>query len=350
MIEVFNHAGFGVTDLKRSRAFYGKVLGFSMKVHRFEGDVKDLIVLEGDDVEAQEERLRAIVSETAIVRMALLLNPLDGALVEMAQPQPVDMEAVPRAHRWGDIGFLALGAKAYGLDDLAGVLAKKGATLESGVESVRTADGATWKSAFLRDPDGIHIELLETGEPGACRRPAVGGLSHLVIGVSDMDRSVDFYSRALGFDVVALDRDVTGPELSPSAEGGSVRTVVLKRSRVPGKTIPRGPGMVRLVQAKSFKGQRFAEGVFWGDLGILEFGFDVKDIDATHSMLLENGAEPFIPPARMKMPMGYAGGFAYVRDPDGNLLELIEMEKSWFVPARVLASAYSALVKVRSLF
>jgi catechol 2,3-dioxygenase-like lactoylglutathione lyase family enzyme len=346
MIEVFNHTGFGVSDIERSTRFYRKALGFSLKIDDFEDDYKNIV---SDDTagERARELLRSMPYVPERIKVRMFINPLGGAMIEMAQP--TSQPAHPRGEqRWGDIGFLGMGAKAYRLDELVSTLSRKGVGPATPVTAVEAADGSTWRSAFLRDPDGTPIELLETPEPPRHGKPAVGGLSHLVIGVSDMDRSIDFYSRALGFDVVALDSEGAAPALDPSKGESQARTVVLKRSRRPGNTLPREPGMVRLVQATSFEGKPFQEGIFWGGTGILELGLEVTDIEGTYSRVLEAGAEPFIGPTGMRLGWGTLGYFAYARDPDGNLVELTQMEKTWFMPPSVPAFMNSLMVRIHS--
>ncbi|MBU1670251.1 MAG: VOC family protein [Actinobacteria bacterium] len=347
MIEVFNHTGFGVSDIERSTRFYSKTLGFSVKVDEFEDDYKNIV---GDDAagESAREFLRSTPYVPERIKVRMFINPLGGAMIEMAQP--ISQPAHPHGEqRWGDIGFLGMGAKAYRLDDLLPALERKGVGPVTPVTAVKAANGSTWRSAFLRDPDGTPVELLETPEPPHYRKPAVGGLSHLLIGVSDMDRSVDFYSRALGFDVVAFDSEGAAPALDPSDGESRARTVVLERSRRPGNTLPREPGMVRLVQATSFEGKHFQEGIFWGGTGILELGLEVTDIDGTYSRVLEAGAEPFIGPTGMRLSRGTLGRFAYTRDPDGNLVELTQMDRTWFLPPGLMAFMNSLMVKVRLL-
>ncbi|CAN1838025.1 Probable lactoylglutathione lyase, chloroplastic [Linum perenne] len=57
------------------------------------------------------------------------------------------------------------------------------------------ANGGSTKVAFLKDPDGYNFELLE-------RKPAPEPLCQVMLRVGDLDRSIDFYKKAFGMDLL----------------------------------------------------------------------------------------------------------------------------------------------------
>lgn len=334
MIDAFQHVGIGVSDISRSYDFYRKVLGFSVKLNDHEAELDEMVSIVGS-----LERMKVIMA----------MNMAGGGAVELVQQKSSGPRQLPDV-RWGDLGFIAAGLKATRLRELMDMLDAKGAEFLTPMITTEVEDGGTWLSAYLRDPDGIIIELLETPESGAKRKkkPRVGGFNHVVIGVSDVKESVDFYSDVIGYDAVVFDRKEPPEGIEPVTGGAEHRSVMLKRSRKPTSRLPLEGGMIQLVKSESFKGQPLFEGRRWGDVGIMEVAVDVSDIEQTYSKLVDDGAEPFCEPTRIDMGWGSAGAFAYVKDPDGNIVELVEVEKLGFLPPTVISPMLSGILRVTS--
>lgn len=336
MIEGFQHVGIGVSDMERSKDFYKRVLGFSVTLN---------------DHEAEMDEMVSIIGSLERMRVAMAMNLCGGAAVELVQHTSSEPRPLPEALRWGDIGYLSAGVKAYGIEKLVEMLEGRGAGTVSPIVEMPVEQGGTWRSAFLHDPDGILIELLETAELRAAGgKPRVGGFSHVTIGVEDMAASLGFYSGILSYDLVASDTVGPPPEVEPVAGGQKVRTVMLKRSRRPKSDLPLEGGMVRLVQALDFKGNHLYEGRRWGDIGLMEMALDVSDASETYSLLCDAGAAAFCPPTTINMGMGSVGTFSYVKDPDDNIVETVEVDKLGFLPPKAVAPLMKALLKLRSRF
>lgn len=340
MIEGFQHLGICVSDVRRSSDFYRRILGFRIKLSDHE---QDLSLLLGDQLERMTSEVGPIGSMHIILRHD---GGEPGAAVELFQDVTRTPAPLPEDLRWGDLGHLSAGVKAYGLERLVPLFEKKGAEFVTGIQETEVGDG-TWRSAYLRDPDGILIELLETGETRTRGgRPRLGGFSHVTVGVSDMGQSLEFYSRALGYDSIVFDRTDVPAGLAPAGE--EVRTVMLKRSRRTKSMLPFENGMLKLVQAMTFEGRPWLERRRFGDVCIMELAFDVIGMDEAFSRLIEAGAEPFCTPGRIDMGYGLVVGFAYARDPDGNLVELIEIERMGFLPPRIVGPLLTGALKVSS--
>lgn len=126
---------------------------------------------------------------------------------------------------------------------------------------------------------------------------SVKALSHTAIRVADLDRSVDFYQRLYGYDVFIDNRGVPGGYTVLGLIGG--HTVELVRQEAePGAKAPRDV------------------------LGHACICFSVEDIDATHASL---NAEGYV---KTDAPETHGNvKVVFVRDPDGTLLEFIELPK-----------------------
>jgi catechol 2,3-dioxygenase-like lactoylglutathione lyase family enzyme len=126
------------------------------------------------------------------------------------------------------------------------------------------------------------------------------GFSHLAIRVTDLDRSVAFYSRVLGFDVFDDLRD--DPRL-PRVFGTIAGTAV------------------ELVKTASSERAGAADGAN-RPAGLAAFAFAVEDMDTTFAALKAQG----LVTGDTAQEMGRAK-LVWVRDPDGTMFELIELPR-----------------------
>lgn len=138
------------------------------------------------------------------------------------------------------------------------------------------------------------------------------GIHHTAISTPDLERSVTFYRELFGFDVAfdfawdETNEDFKRTHAAPETAG---RVVMLERgsSRLEifeyAKPAPKAAGSERAN----------------ADHGFSHFSVEVKDIDEEYRRLCEAGM-PFL---SEPVPQAYVK-CCYGRDPDGNLIELIE--------------------------
>jgi hypothetical protein len=85
--------------------------------------------------------------------------------------------------------------------------------------------------------------------------------------------------------------------------------------------------MIELVQARERRARRIFDGRFWGDLGFIHLCFDVTGMDALRAQCEARGF-PFTVDSQGSFSMASAAGrFAYLEDPDGMLIELVETHR-----------------------
>jgi catechol 2,3-dioxygenase-like lactoylglutathione lyase family enzyme len=70
--------------------------------------------------------------------------------------------------------------------------------------------GPNAKSILLQDPFGNRLELIEKNRPAVQEGSAYLGLSQLELEVTDLDRSVDFYSGVFGLKPLGREKDALG--------------------------------------------------------------------------------------------------------------------------------------------
>lgn len=142
----------------------------------------------------------------------------------------------------------------------------------------------------------------------------IHGIHHTAISSGDIERSLSFYRDLLGFEeVFKLNWDV-GTEVLDNITGlkdSSARVVMLKA----------GNACVELFEYATPTPERAAGRRPVCDHGITHLCLQVSDIDGEYERLKAGGMEFHCPP----QSVGEAIRATYGRDPDGNVVELLEV-------------------------
>ena len=139
----------------------------------------------------------------------------------------------------------------------------------------------------------------------------VRSFSHVAITVSDFNEAVRFYWDVFGAPVVGVSD--TPPERVRSFFGVDAPAPTCKIGwiRVPGGAT---------IEIFEFRPQQPSVDVVWNRLGPTHISFNVHDTQRWHDYLAGKGVEIVSAPERS--PHGHT--FFFVKDPDGNLIELID--------------------------
>ena len=129
--------------------------------------------------------------------------------------------------------------------------------------------------------------------------------SHVCVGVSDIDASLDFYRRLLGFEVV----------FDVELEGSSLESVT-GTSGAKGRMVG---GLVAGVMLELLGLGNVLAGASGPHLGYTNISFSVRDLDAVYRQVIELGFQP----AQEPVDIGGVRMF-FVVDPDGTPIEIIE--------------------------
>jgi glyoxylase I family protein len=137
---------------------------------------------------------------------------------------------------------------------------------------------------------------------------AIANFSHLCVGVSDIERSLTFYTEVLGMDVVFdVELDAAGLDAVTGMTDGKGRMI--------GGLI--GGTMIELLSLGDIP--TVPEGAH---LGYTNMSFRVDDLDAARAALQRH------PGVRVTAPVEVAGlRMLFVYDPDATPIELIELPK-----------------------
>jgi catechol 2,3-dioxygenase-like lactoylglutathione lyase family enzyme len=286
MIKGVHHVGLSVSNLDQAVADYGAVAGLT-EIARF--------TVENTD---QARRLMGLPSVSAKVALLKGVNAC-LELFEFAVPAPGAASSPPV----NAPGITHVCAQGRSIDDLYASLIPQGFSFpESPVDL-----GTGFLYAYGRSRDGAVIET--EGAPFAQTEPA-SWMGHVAFATHDLERLVAFYAALLGME----------PQFSPRLRGSA------RYDRVTGL---RGVDVL----AAWVRGSNLAL-EFWqylspetvarsddrpvSDLGYSQVAFEVDDLEAVFARAVELGARPHGPPE----DLGRARA-AYLRDPDGNVLELI---------------------------
>jgi catechol 2,3-dioxygenase-like lactoylglutathione lyase family enzyme len=146
------------------------------------------------------------------------------------------------------------------------------------------------------------------------------GVWHFSFTVSDLDRSVDFYSRALGLELVH--RQEQSNAYTAALVGFSEASLRIAQLRVPGQ--PRGASShdLELVEYVQPRGVPYAEGR--NRPGASHLALTVEDAYAEYERLRDLGVCFVSPPQAITAGVNQGGYTCYFVDPDGITLELVQ--------------------------
>ncbi|KPJ89415.1 MAG: hypothetical protein AMS17_02050 [Spirochaetes bacterium DG_61] len=318
MINGIQHVGIGVRDGQRSFAFYKNALDFTVLISKHSGKCPGVLPIIGKD----EDR-----------DVIIPLNPYGGALIEIFQYTSKEPVPIPPEVDFSYNGFLFFGLKVKNIEKSLDIIERHGGQIITNSCEFSPLKNLRWKTATFRDLDGIYGVLIEY--PGSNvgygnGRPRIGGIEYVAIGVSNLNQSVEFYSKVLGYDDVLYNYEGASPEWDEMfGRGKQTKRALLRkstRSQSQFRHFLRG-GMIELIQVEDNKGRHNFEGRNWGDIGFMELSFDVSNIYATLEAVSKMGAKIIVPPYRQDMGMGTDATFAYIVDPDGSKLEFTDISK-----------------------
>jgi catechol 2,3-dioxygenase-like lactoylglutathione lyase family enzyme len=318
MINGIQHIGIGVTDRDKAFLFYNNALGFSVPMSRHSGNCKGVLPL----IKKDEER-----------KVVIALNSHGGGLVEIFQYTSKKPVPRPKEVDFSYNGCLFFGLKVKNVGKSLGIIERHGGERVTEPSAFTPKAEAGWRTAMFLDTEGIQAMLLEYPESGMGHGNGgsrIGGVEYVGIGVSDIEDSVEFYTRVLEYDKIVYRTEGTYPEWDPLfGKGRFMKRALLRRSGNPEGIFRHflHGGMIELIQVEGNTGKHNFDGRKWGDIGFMELAFDVTDIDETLEEVARKGVSLAAPPYVQDMGMNTKATFAYIRDPDGSLLEFADISR-----------------------
>lgn len=319
IISGIQQIGIGVENFAEAWRYYIEV--FNM----------DIRILEDDKV--AELMLPYTGGKPQKRRAAIALNLQGGGGFEIWQysdrkPKPADFEI-----QAGDLGVFAAKIKSKDVEKTYELFSKKTNINLLGKPEI-SIDGN--KTFFMKDPYGNIFQIVHDTTIYRNEGRLTGGIVGAMIGVTDIEKAMPIYRDILGYDIVIADETGTFNDIKvlPSGEG-QFRRRILSHSKPRQGSFSElfGKSYIELVQPLERAPRKIYEGRFWGDPGFIQICFDVRNTDALRKKCEEMGYPFTVDSSRSfkegeSFDMGEAAGqFAYIEDPDGTLIELVEAHK-----------------------
>lgn len=146
------------------------------------------------------------------------------------------------------------------------------------------------------------------------------GVWHFSFTVADMDRSVDFYARVLGLELVH--RQEQSNAYTAALVGFADASLRIAQLRVPGQ--PRGVSSHDLELVEYVEPRGVPHGPGRNRPGSSHLAFTVTDAIAEHERLSSQGVEFVSAPQAITAGVNAGGYTCYFLDPDGITLELVQ--------------------------
>lgn len=186
---------------------------------------------------------------------------------------------------------------------------------------------------YVKDLYGNCFQIIERPDVFIEQHKLNGGIVGAMVGVTDMAKSIAFYSQVLGYDNIVYDETGTFDDWQLLEGAGNKYRRVLLATSEPRKGAFSGvfgDSTIELVQALDRTPRKIFEGRFWGDPGFIQICFDVSNMAELGKFCKKKG-HPFTVdscPDGEVFDMGEASGhFTYIEDPDGTLIEFVETHK-----------------------
>ena len=302
--------GIGVKDANESWKWYREHFGIDIPIVADEGVAERMLPYTGGKPQP---------------RFAILAISLQsGGGLEIWEPRGRELNYPKEQPKLGDLGIFIAKIKSRDVAATYEEFSRQGLQLLS--KPTRSFAGI--KHFYMVDPWNNLLEVEEDNYVFARSKTfTTGGTNGAVLGVSDMDRSIAFYGKIVGYDKVRADETGVFEDMKPLPGGDrKVRRVMLERSKPCKGPLAElmGPSHLELVQALDTPVVKIYENRFWGDPGFIHLCFDVRNMDAVEADCQAIG-HPFVCDSGVDFDMGDANGhFSYIEDPDGTLIEFVE--------------------------
>jgi catechol 2,3-dioxygenase-like lactoylglutathione lyase family enzyme len=312
IISGIQQVGIGNTNVHEAFAWYNKNFGMDIPMLNEDAEATQMLPYTG----GKGHKRHAI----------LAINLKGGGGFEIWQYKSRVAQPCPFTVEVADLGFTIAKMKTENIDASYRRLKNNGVQIITPITV--GIDGR--KHFYLKDLYGNTFEMVEFQDWFYKGMLEQGGPCGMVIGVSDINRSMKFYSAILGYDNVVAEKEGIFEDWK-GIDGAEqkVRRVILKHSKPRAGSFSRllGNSFIELVQFTEKQGRKIFDNRFWGDQGFIHFCFDIKNMQALKQHCTNLG-HPFTVESNPDFDMGEAAGqFAYIEDPDGALIEFVETHK-----------------------
>ncbi|MCF6183922.1 MAG: VOC family protein [Bacteroidales bacterium] len=320
LISGIQQIGIGVTDVNESWQWYRKYLGFDIPVVNAPGTAEKMLKYTG----GQPQERHAVIA----------LNIQGGGGLEIWQYLTREPKQADFKIQAGDLGVYAAKIKSNQIENAFNQLKGNHIHLLSELEK----DPKGNRHFFFEDPYGNVFQIVENDTVFSKTKAFSGGIFGAVIGVTDVEKSIRFYSDVLGYDVIEYYESDVFKDFSGLKRGDKkFDRVLLSHSKPREGAFSKmlGNSQIELIKIYDSEPKKIYEGRYWGDPGYIQICYDVRNMKAFKEHCKKAGfpftvdSNPEIYETGGKIfDMGEASGhFTYTEDPDGTLIEFVETYK-----------------------
>ena len=320
IISGIQQIGVGVTDVKQSWEWYRENLGFDIPVVDAPGTAEKMLKYTGN----KPQERHAIIA----------INLQGGGGIEIWQyltrtPKNADFEI-----QAGDLGVFATKLKTNQIHEVFHNFKEKAIEVIGNVAT----DPKGNKHFFFKDPFGNLFQMVEEASVFIETDAMSGGVFGAIVGVSDIEKSIKFYSEVLGYDLIEYNEKEVFKDFLGLKRGNKKfdRALLSHRNLRKGAFSEMlGKSQIELIKVYDSEPKKIYEGRYWGDPGFIQICFDIRNMKSLKDFCEEKG-HPFTVDSNPEIyetggkifDMGEASGhFAYIEDPDGTLIEFVETHK-----------------------
>ncbi|MEA3495139.1 MAG: VOC family protein [Bacteroidota bacterium] len=312
-ISGIQQVGIGVENVKEAWKWYRQNLGMDIKIF--------------EDASVAEIMLPYTGGKPRERYAVLALNLNGGSGFEIWQYTKRNPEAPKFDIQIGDLGIFATKIKSKDIHASYKFFKSKGLSIISEIQE----DPKEHLFFFIKDPYDNIFQIISTkGNWFSNQKSLTSGVAGAIIGVSDMDKAINFYSTILGYNAAVYDVTDTFESFKIlPGENNKLRRVLLKPGYPRTGSFSKlfGSSKIELIQVLDREPKKIFKDRMWGDLGFIHICFDIHGMDALREKCKENNY-PFTVDSSQSFDMGEAAGhFSYIEDPDGTLIEFVETHK-----------------------
>ena len=294
-----NHVGLSARNLKKSVDFYKKSAGLKTV----------------SDEQAIDHPFSKIANKDLSGRMRILKGPNSFLrIMEFDQKDTGGSELLLKPEGPGATHICYIAPKA---DPIDGQFVKNGATWESSRNAMVDMRGVGYMYGYLRDPDGVMLEVELAPEPNFKGHLWLG---HIATATPDLTKTMEFYTKVLGYVHYRRSDNIEGE--------GYDEVVGIKGVKLHGAWFRVAPfyslEFWQFVNPKTEARTRISHP---NEIGYNLIALETTDIDSDFKRLQSLGI-----PLETDIVDVQDGRAFYFRDLDGNLLALME-----FIPGSKLS-------------
>ena len=307
-ISGIDHVGIGINNMNDMKSFYYGLLEFT-----------DIF---GEMPESDHEPIHGLLRMCPTIHSAIQINQKCGgiaiALFNHVYPKP---RPIRKHMRYGDIGVSKITIAVSDLNQFYKEFQGK-LNFYSDIHTITIPGWGKHSFVYSRDPEGNFIEFIDGKELSIQNR--FGGIRWIGVSVTDLERSMDFYKKYLGFDKTVIDIHECFSGSIDEIAGSSqteIRSCLLANSK--------GNGMVEISEFIKPRGRSIPFCTNWGDFGYLQMCLLGNNIRGIEERFTKEDLDIILPPQIMEAddPENAGLSFLYTRDPDGIPIEVMVLPK-----------------------